>query len=43
MTLHTDKDLKSKKFKRKKYIAKNIDSKRKFEIKTNKKFGPKKA
>ena len=35
MTLHTDKDLKSKKIKRKKVyvLAKYIDSKRKFEIK----------
>ena len=38
MTLRTDKDLKSKKFRGKKFIcilANDIDSKRKFEIKAN--------
>ena len=38
MTLHTDKDLKSKMPEEKSlYIAKDIDSKRKFEIKSKKK------
>ena len=47
MTLNTDKDLKSKNIRAKKVhvyiLAKDIDSKRKFEIEAKKNFGLKKA
>ena len=45
MTLYTGKDLKSKKFKEKKVyiLARDINSKRKFEIKAKANFGLKKA